>query len=129
MRERRVSDREVFKKEADKGRERTCPQTEIDGDGFERVEVVERVEIRMRTRTKEFVYGNEVGEEDVSATTDELWLMDGWKEVEERVEMAEVAEIEFRCRVGLRRSMASKVSWYAMSIRLKVWRYSISKRM
>lgn len=69
-----MSKREIFKRKSEKGGEEMYANKRDDGDGFEREEIVQEGETRVRAGVRDLICGDEVIEEDLPAFTDVTWL-------------------------------------------------------
>lgn len=69
-----MSERDVFKKEADEQGIAMYADMVNDGDGFGKENIVSREAMGVKIGPKKCVCGSEVGEENVLAIMDETWL-------------------------------------------------------
>lgn len=88
-----VGENEVFKTEIGEEDGEIYADMGNNRDGFGLEEILEGRDMGVRTTAEVFVCRDEVGEEDVFAIQDKIWLTIGGAELEERRKMEEVAEI------------------------------------
>lgn len=115
-----VIEREVFEREFDEEQERTYALTGNNRNGFGKEKILEEEEMGRKIGAKAVVCGDEVGEENAFAITDEGWLTGGGGEEEEGREMEEVAQMGFQWRTGLEPLRVFIVLRFAVDLRLQI---------
>lgn len=100
-----------MKREIEEEEEGMCVNMRSAGIGSGGKEVVEVRQTEVSIGAKVFFCGHEVGEKDMSAIADEIWVTSGGREEKGKRKTEEVVEIAFQWRVELDQSMAWIVSW------------------